>query len=98
MLGERPRTAEELNAELYENVSTEFEEYKSNLLMMSPEQILEHACAIRSGIVVALEYHELHARRARQRTICFSSLTTDERLLLISNLSILVLEIMMEAR
>lgn len=32
MLGERPKTAEELNAELYEKVSTEFEEYKNNLL------------------------------------------------------------------
>ena len=34
MLGERPKTAEELNAELYEKVSTEFEEYKNNLLSM----------------------------------------------------------------
>ena len=40
MLGERPKTAEELNAELYEKVSAELEEYKNNLLMMSPEQML----------------------------------------------------------
>ena len=45
MLGERPKTAEELNAELYEKVSTEFEEYKNNLLMLPPEQLLEHAYA-----------------------------------------------------
>ena len=45
MLGERPKTAEELNAELYEKVSAEFEEYKNNLLMMSPEEMLEHAYA-----------------------------------------------------
>lgn len=53
MIGERPKTAEELNAELYEKVSAEFEEYKNNLLMMSPEQMLEHAYAyaIRSDIV-----------------------------------------------
>lgn len=31
---ERLKTAEELNAELYEKVSAEFEEYKNNLLMM----------------------------------------------------------------
>ena len=64
---ERLKTAEELNAELYEKVSAEFEEYKNNLLMMSPEQMLEHAYAyaIRSDIVVALEYHELRARQAQ---------------------------------
>ena len=61
------KTAEELNAELYEKVSAEFEEYKNNLLMMSPEEMLEHAYAyaIRSDIVVALEYHELRARQAQ---------------------------------
>ena len=42
---ERLKTAEELNAELYEEVSAEFEEYKNNLLMMSPEEMLEHAYA-----------------------------------------------------
>ena len=64
---ERLKTAEELNAELYEKVSAEFEEYKNNLLMMSPEEMLEHAYAyaIRSDIVVALEYHELRARQAQ---------------------------------
>lgn len=42
---ERLKTAEELNAELYEKVSAEFEEYKNNLLMLPPEQLLEHAYA-----------------------------------------------------
>ena len=67
MIGERPKTAEELNAELYEKVSAEFEEYKNNLLAMSPEQILEHAYdyAIREDIVLALEYFDLHARQAQ---------------------------------
>ena len=67
MIGERPKTAEELNAELYEKVSAEFEEYKNNLLMMSPEQMLEHAYAyaVRSDIVIALEYFDLHARQAQ---------------------------------
>ena len=67
MLGERPKTAEELNAELYEKVSAEFEEYKDNLLMMSPEQMLEHsyAYAVRSDIVIAIECGSIHARQAQ---------------------------------
>ena len=67
MLGERPKTAEELNAELYEMVSAEFEEYKDNLLMMSPEQMLEHAYAyaVRSDIVIAIECGSIHARQAQ---------------------------------
>ena len=65
MLGERPKTAEELNAELYEKVSTEFEEYKNNLLMLPPEQLLEHAYAyaVRSDIVIAIECGSIHARQ-----------------------------------
>ena len=52
---DKVKTAEEFNAELYEKVSAEFEEYKNNLLAMSPEQILEHAYdyAIREDIVLA---------------------------------------------
>ena len=67
MIGERPKTAEELNAELYEKVSVEFEEYKNNLLMMSPEQMLEHAYAyaVRSDIVIAIECGSIHARQAQ---------------------------------
>ena len=67
MIGERPKTAEELNAELYEKVSAEFEEYKNNLLMMSPEQMLEHAYAyaVRSDIVIAIECGSIHARQAQ---------------------------------
>ena len=53
MLGERPKTAEELNEELYKKARAEFEAYKNSLLAMSPEQILEHAYdyAIREDIV-----------------------------------------------
>ena len=67
MIGERPKTAEELNAELYEKVSAEFEEYKDNLLMMSPEQMLEHAYAyaVRSDIVIAIECGSILARQAQ---------------------------------
>ena len=67
MIGERPKTAEELNAELYEKVSAEFEEYKNNLLMMSSEQMLEHAYAyaVRSDIVIAIECGSIHARQAQ---------------------------------
>ena len=67
MIGERPKTAEELNAELYEKVSAEFEEYKNNLLMMSPEQMLEraYAYAVRSDIVIAIECGSIHARQAQ---------------------------------
>ena len=67
MIGERPKTAEELNAELYEKVSAEFEEYKNNLLLMSPEQMLEHAYAyaVRSDIVIAIECGNIHARQAQ---------------------------------
>ena len=64
---ERLKTTEELNAELYEKVSAEFEEYKNNLLMMSPEQMLEHAYAyaVRSDIVIAIECGSIHARQAQ---------------------------------
>jgi hypothetical protein len=64
---DKVKIAEEFNAELYEKVSAEFEEYKNNLLLMSPEQILEHAYdyAIREDIVLALEYFDLHARQAQ---------------------------------
>ena len=67
MIGERPKTAEELNAELYEKVSAEFEEYKNNLLMLPPEQLLEHAYAyaVRSDIVIAIECGSIHARQAQ---------------------------------
>ena len=67
MLDERPKTAEELNAELYEKVSTEFDEYKNNLLMLPPEQLLEHAYAyvVRSDIVIAIECGNIHARQAQ---------------------------------
>ena len=67
MIGERPKTAEELNADLYEKVSAELEEYKNNLLMMSPEQMLEHAYAyaVRSDIVIAIECGSIHARQAQ---------------------------------
>ena len=67
MLNERPKTEEELNAELYEKVSTEFEEYKNNLLMLSQEQLLEHAYAyaVRADIVLAIETGQLHARQAQ---------------------------------
>ena len=67
MLGERPRTAEELNEELYKKARAEFEAHKNSLLAMSPEQILEHAYdyAIREDIVLALEYFDLHARQAQ---------------------------------
>ena len=67
MIGERPKTAEELNAELYEKVSAELEEYKNNLLMMSPEQMLEraYAYAVRSDIVIAIECGSIHARQAQ---------------------------------
>ena len=67
MLGERPKTAEELNEELYKKARAEFEAYKNSLLAMSPEQILEHAYdyAIREDIVLALEYFDLHARQAQ---------------------------------
>lgn len=67
MLGERPKTAEELNEELYKKARAEFEAYRNSLLAMSPEQILEHAYdyAIREDIVLALEYFDLHARQAQ---------------------------------
>ena len=67
MVGERPKTAEELNAELYEKVSLEFEEYKNNLLMMSHEEMLEHAYAyaVRADIVIAVECGQIHPRQAQ---------------------------------
>lgn len=66
MLGKKLRTVEELNLELYNKVCDEFEEYKSSLLTMSADEILEHAYAyaVREDIVLALEYNNIEAGQA----------------------------------
>ena len=60
-------TNEELNTKLYEKIYAEMEEYRKNLLSMSPEEILEHAYAytVREDIVLNLEYHDLSDEQAK---------------------------------
>lgn len=60
------KTVEELNLELYNKVCDEFDEYKSSLLGMSADEILEraYAYAVREDIVLALEYNNIEADQA----------------------------------
>ena len=59
-------TNEELNSKLYEKITEEQDEFRAELLSMSPEEILEHAYAytVREDIVLNLEYHDLSDEQA----------------------------------
>ena len=63
MLGERPKTAEELNAELYEKVSAEFEEifYK---VRFESEGVLLFETVYRPGEVLTLPANPTHSNDA----------------------------------
>ena len=60
-------TNEELNSKLYEKIYAEMEEYRKNLLSMSPEEILEHAYAytVREDIVIAFENYSFSDELAK---------------------------------
>lgn len=60
-------TNEELNTALYQKMFDEQEAYRSELLSMSPEQILEHAYAytVREDILLSMEYHNLEDNQAK---------------------------------
>ena len=61
-------TNEELNTALYQKIFDEQEAYRSELLSMSPEQILEHAYAytVREDILLSMEYNDLSDSRAKE--------------------------------
>jgi len=60
-------TNEELNAELYHKISDEFEAYKSELLSLPSNEILEHAYAytVKQDIVLSLEYNDVSDKQAK---------------------------------
>ena len=53
--------AEQLGQALYDKMEAEFNEYKSNLLQQTPEQIIKQAYeyTVREDILMAAEYIEL---------------------------------------
>ena len=57
---------EELNLQLYNKMSAEFEKFKEELLNSSPQDILDRAYEyiIKDDIVLSLEYTDLSASRA----------------------------------
>ena len=61
-------TNEELNTALYQKMFDEQEAYRSELLSMSPEQILEHAYAytVREDVLLSMEYNDLSDSQAKE--------------------------------
>lgn len=57
---------EELNLQLYNKMSAEFEKFKEELLNSSPQEVLDRAYEyiIKDDIVLSLEYSDLTASRA----------------------------------
>ena len=57
---------EELNLQLYNKMSAEFEKFKEELLNSSPQEVLDRAYEyiIKDDIVLSLEYTDLTASRA----------------------------------
>ena len=57
---------EELNLQLYNKMSAEFEKFKEELLNSSPQEVLDRAYEyiIKDDIVLSLEYADLTASRA----------------------------------
>ena len=60
-------TNEELNTALYEKMFAEQETYRSWLLSLPPEEILNHAYeyTMREDILMSLEYHDLPDPQAK---------------------------------
>ena len=60
-------TNEELNAELYEKVLNEFEEYEKDLLESLPQEILKHAYAytVRQDIILSLECNSFSDKQVK---------------------------------
>ena len=61
------KTISELNTELYQKMFAEQEQFRSKLLSMSPQEILEHAYEFitREDILLSLEYCDLSAKQAK---------------------------------
>lgn len=61
------KTISELNTELYQKMFAEQEQFRSKLLSMSPQEILEHAYEFitREDILLSLEYSDLSAKQAK---------------------------------
>ena len=61
-------TNEELNTALYQKMFDEQEAYRSELISMPPEQILEHAYAytVREDILLSMEYNDLSDSQAKE--------------------------------
>lgn len=61
------KTGSELNTELYQKMFAEQEQYRAELLTMSPQEILEHAYeyVAREDILLSLEYSDLSAKQAQ---------------------------------
>lgn len=59
-------STEELNLQLYNKMSAEFEKFKEELLNSSPQEVLDRAYEyiIKDDIVLSLEYSDLTASRA----------------------------------
>ena len=57
---------EELNLQLYNKMSAEFEKFKEELLNSSPQEVLDRAYEyiIKDDIVLSLEYYDLNSSRA----------------------------------
>lgn len=57
---------EELNRQLYDKMSAEFEKFKEDLLNSSPQEVLDRAYeyVIKDDILISLEYNDLTASRA----------------------------------
>jgi hypothetical protein len=64
--GGKPMNTEELNLQLYNKMSAEFEKFKEELLNSSPQEVLDRAYEyiIKDDIVLSLEYSDLTASRA----------------------------------
>ncbi len=58
--------AEELNRQLYDKMTAEFEKFKEELLNSSPQEVLDRAYEyiIKDDILISLEYNDLTASRA----------------------------------
>lgn len=60
-------TEEEINTALYQKMFAEQQDFRSELLTMSPENILKHAYeyVTREDILLSLEYSDLTAKQAK---------------------------------
>ena len=60
-------TVEELHTELYERMFEEQEQFRSELLGKSPQEVLDHAYeyVMREDLLLSLEYNDLSEKQCR---------------------------------